>query len=59
MVRNKGYKSHIGLVTHQSNYCNIVMQNASLHQLPKNTEIVTGWESSIVVLTKIIRQPIF
>jgi len=21
MFRNKGYKTHIGLVTHQSNYC--------------------------------------
>jgi len=59
MVRNKGYKTHIGLVTHKSNYCNIVLWNASLHQLPKTTEIVTGWESSIAVLTKIIGQPIF
>jgi len=59
MVRNKGYKTHIGLVTHQSNYCSIVLWNSSLHQLPKTTEIVTGWESSIAVLTKIIGQPIF
>ena len=54
MVRNKGYKTHIGLATHQSNYCNMVLWNASLHQLPKTTEIVTGWESSIAVLMKII-----
>jgi len=26
MLRNKGYKTHIGLVTHQSNYCNIVSE---------------------------------
>jgi len=59
MVRNKGYKTHIGLVTHQSNYCNMVLWTPSLHQLSKTTEIVTGWESSIAVLTKIIGQPIF
>ena len=59
MVRNKAYKAHIGLVTHQSNYCNMVLWNTSLHQLFKTTEIVTGWESSIAVLTKIIGQPIF
>ena len=59
MVRNKAYKTHIGLFTHQSNYCNMVLWNASLHQLSKTTEIATGWESSIAVLTKIIGQPIF
>jgi len=60
MVRNKAYKTHIGLVTHQSNYCKMVLWNASLHQqLSKTTEIVTGWESNIAVLTKIIGQPIF
>jgi len=59
MVRNKAYKTHIGLVTHQPNYRNMVLWNASLHQLSKTTEIVTGWESSIAVLTKIIGQPIF
>ena len=31
-----------GLVTHQSNYCNMVLWNASLHQIAKTTEIVTG-----------------
>jgi len=59
MVRNKAYKTHIGLFTHQSNYCNMVLWNASLHQLSKTTEIATGWESSIAVLAKIIGQPIF
>ena len=33
---------------------NIVLCNASLHQLSKTTEIVTGWESSIAFLTKIM-----
>jgi len=42
MVHNKGYKTHIGLVTHQSNYFNMVLWNPSLHQIPKTTEIVTG-----------------
>ena len=42
MVRNNGYKTHIGLVTHQSNYRNMVLWNASLHQISKTTEIVTG-----------------
>jgi len=41
-VSNKGYKTHIGLGTHQSNYCNMVLWNASLHQISKTTEIVTG-----------------
>ena len=59
MVRSKGYKTHIGRVTHQSNYYNMVLWNASLHQLPKTTEIATGWESSIAVLRKITGQPIF
>jgi len=59
LVRNKAYKTHIALVTNQSNYCNMVLWSASLHQLSKTTEIVTGWESSIAVLTKIIGQPIF
>jgi len=31
------------------------MCNASLHQLSKITEIVTGWESSVPVLTKIMK----
>jgi len=31
MVRNKGYKTYIGLVTRQSNYYNMVLWNASLH----------------------------
>jgi len=42
MVRNKGYETRIGLVTHQSNYCNMVLWNASMHQLSKTTEIVVG-----------------
>jgi len=29
----------------------IVLCSSSLHQLSKTSEIVTGWESSIVVLT--------
>ena len=37
----------------------MVLWNASLHQISKTNEIVTGWESSIAVLTQIIRQPIF
>ena len=41
------------------NYCNMALWNASLHQLSKTTEIVTVWESSIAVLTKIIGQPLF
>jgi len=37
----------------RNNKTNIVLCNASLHQLSQTTEIVTGWESSIAVLTKI------
>jgi len=37
-----------------NNQTNTVLYNASLHQLSKTTEIVTGWESSIVVLTQIM-----
>jgi len=61
MLRNKGYKTHIGLVTHQSNYCNIVSEkrftapNIDDHW----AEVVTGWEWSIAVHTKITGQPIF
>jgi len=45
MVRNKGYKTYeTGHVTIKlTSFC--VMRNASLHQLPKNTEIVTLVES--------------
>jgi len=42
IVRNKGYKTHTGLATPRSNYCNMVMLNASLHKISKTTEIVTG-----------------
>jgi len=59
MVGNKAYITHIGPVTHHLNSCNMVLWNASLYQLSKTTDIVTGWESSIAVLTKIIGQPIF
>jgi len=38
----------------RNNQTNIVLCNASLHQLSKTTEIITGWESSIAVLTKIM-----
>ena len=38
----------------RNNQTNIVLCNVSLHQICKTTEIVTGWELSIVVLTKII-----
>jgi len=43
------------LLWNQNNQANIVLCNASLHQLSKTTEIDTGWESSIAVavLTKI------
>jgi len=43
------------------NQNNIVLSNAPMRQLSKITEIVTSWESSIELLTKIIgiRQSIF
>jgi len=41
------------------NQTNIVLCNASLHRLFKTTVIVTGWESSIAVLTKIISNRFF
>jgi len=59
MIRNIGCKTHIRLVTHQSNYLNMGLWYASLHQLSKTTEIMTGRESSIAVLMKSIGQPIF
>ena len=38
----------------RNNQTNIVLCNASLHQLSKTAEIVPGAESSIAVLTKIM-----
>jgi len=38
----------------RNNNTNMFMCNASLHQLLKITKIVTGWESSVPVFTKIM-----
>jgi len=38
---------------------NIVLCNASLYQLSNSTEIVTGWERSIAVPTKIMNVQVF
>jgi len=42
-----------------NNQTNIVLCNASLHQLSKTTEIVIDWESSIAFLTKIMIVQVF
>jgi len=54
-VRNKGY-NNIKCMSDRScnNGTNNAVCNASLHQLSKTIEIVTGWVSSIAVLTKIM-----
>jgi len=51
MVRNKGYKTYQTGHWSRNNQTNIVLCNASLHQLPKTTEIVTGCESRLWMCT--------
>ena len=41
------------------NQANIVQCNASIHQLLNTTEIVTRWESSIAILTKVMNVQVF
>jgi len=52
MVHNKGYDTISNWS--RNNHTNMFMCNASLHQPSKITEIATGWESSVPVLTKIM-----
>jgi len=57
MFHNKGYDT---ISNWSRNNCtNMFMCNASLHQLSKITEIATGWESSVPVLTKIMNVQVF
>jgi len=52
MVRNKGYLNTWDWS--RNSQTNVVLCNASLLQISKTNEIVTGWESRIAVLTKIM-----
>jgi len=49
---------HISNRSH-NNQTNIVLCNASLYQLSKTTEIVTGWESSTAVFPNVMNVQVF
>jgi len=56
MFGDRGYKTS----EWSRNKKNIIaLCNASLHQLSKNIVIITGWASSIAVLTKIMNVQLF